>query len=133
MANSLFDQYRQDCIEGGGDLATANVASHLLDAADHTTDTALDRDLADIASAAIEEVSGNFSSKTTTDGVFDAADVTFTAAAGDPVEELNVYINTGTAATSSMVANFDTASNLPLTLNGSDVVAQWNAGGILSI
>lgn len=72
-------------------------------------------------------------SKTFTSGFFDGADVTFTAVTGSPAEALVVFIDTGTAGTSRLIAFIDTATGLPVTPNGSDITVAWNASGIAKI
>ena len=72
-------------------------------------------------------------SKTFTSGVFDGADVTFTAVSGSTAEALVVFIDTGTAGTSRLIAYIDTATGLPVTPNGSDIAVAWNASGIVKI
>ena len=71
--------------------------------------------------------------KTFTNGYFDGADVTFTAVSGSEAEALIVFIDTGTASTSRLVAYIDTATGLPVTPNGSDITVSWNASGIVKV
>lgn len=71
--------------------------------------------------------------KTFTNGYFDGADVTFTAVSGSPAEALIVFIDTGTASTSRLIAYIDTATGLPVTPNGSDITVSWNASGIVKV
>lgn len=72
--------------------------------------------------------------KTFTNGVFDGADVTFSAVTGSQVTQLIIYIDTGSAATSPLVALFDTGvTNLPVTPNGGDIGLTWNASGIFAL
>lgn len=73
-------------------------------------------------------------SKTFTDGVFDGADVTYTAVTGNSAEALVFYIDTETAATSRLVAFIDTGfSGLPVTPNGGDITLSFNASGIFAL
>ena len=73
-------------------------------------------------------------SNTYTNGVFDGADVTFPAVTGATVEALVIYIDTGTPATSRLVAFIDTGvTNLPVTPNGGDIGVTWNASGIFAL
>ena len=67
-------------------------------------------------------------SKTVTDGIFDAADVTFTLVSGNTVEDFSIIEDDATDATSSLIVNFDTATGLPLTPNGADVTLQFDGG-----
>jgi hypothetical protein len=73
-------------------------------------------------------------SKTFTNGVFDGTDVTFTAVTGASVEAIVLYIDTGTASTSPLVAYIDTSvTGLPVTPNGGDITITWNGSGIFAL
>jgi hypothetical protein len=128
MANALYDAGREGFLDGSIDWDTNAIRADLIDEADDTIDLATDNFRDDRIAAAIEEQSGDFSSKTVTAGVADAADVTWTAAAGDVCESIDIYAWTGSNATSRYIANIDTATGLPVTLNGGDVTAQWDSG-----
>lgn len=67
-------------------------------------------------------------SKTVTNGVADAADVTFSAVSGATVEAIILYKDTGTESTSRLIALIDTATGLPVTPNGGDIVVAWDNG-----
>ena len=133
MANALFDAGKEGFLSGTIDFDADNIKATLIDNTDHTFNLSTDRDLADVTGAAIEETSGNLASKTVTDGVADAADVTFSSASGDACDEVMIYQDTGVAGTSLLIARWDTATGLPVTLNGGDVTVQWNASGLLSL
>lgn len=61
-------------------------------------------------------------SKTFTDGVFDAADVVFTALSGSQVQKMLLFIDTAVAGTSRLVVYLDTGyTGLPFTPNGADL------------
>lgn len=132
MANGFYQLTMQQWAEGdihwaasGGDTFSVILG----DAADYTVDLANHDFLNDVAAGAREEGPVNLASLATlTDGVIDAADITFTAAAGDPCEFLLIYKNTGTESTSNLCIYIDTATGLPVTLNGGDVTVQWDSG-----
>lgn len=128
MANALYDAGREGFLGGTNDWDTNNIKLMLVDAADYTKNLATHDSLDDVPAGAREETSGNLSSKTITAGVADAADVTFTAASGDPCEQLIAFEDSGTENTSSLIFNIDTATGLPVTLNGGDVTVQWDNG-----
>jgi len=70
------------------------------------------------------------SSKSTTveDACFDAADVTFNSVTGSQVTALILYKDTGSAATSPLIAYIDSAaSGLPVTPNGGNITVSWQA------
>jgi hypothetical protein len=72
--------------------------------------------------------------KTFTNGVFDGDNVTYSAVTGNSVEALVIYIDTGTAGTSRLVAFIDTGvTGLPVTPNGGDISVTFNASGIFAL
>ena len=128
MANALFDKGREGFLDGSIDYDTDSIKAVLVD---HGTDTPVpstDQNLSDITAGARIATSGNLASKTVTAGVADAADVTFTAVSGASVESIVLYKDTGSAATSRLIAYIDTATGLPVTPNGGDITVQWDNG-----
>ncbi len=68
-------------------------------------------------------------SKTITNGVFDAADVTYTTVpAGSTLEGVVIYKDTGVAGTSALLAYIDNITGFPLATNGGDITIQWDNG-----
>lgn len=142
MANALHNVYRNNVL---GDNAFSNVQLDadtirpmFIDTADDSPVVA-DEDIADVTSAGRVPAIAScpaLASKTlgiVAVGVFDAADAVFTALTGDSVERLILFKDTGTEATSILLALYDTfGSGMPLTPNGGDVTVQWAAGGIFS-
>lgn len=92
--------------------------------------------LSDLAGSAVgtDQI---LTSPTVVDGVFDAADPTWpSVASGSTITALVVYKSTGTAATSDLIAWFDTdPSSNPISLvtNGSDVTFTFSTSGILAL
>ncbi len=136
MANGLFASYRTLVLSAPPNLSSATIKALFVDHADDTPVLATDNMLDDIASAARVPALGSavtLASKTlgtVATGVFDAADLTFTALAGDASESLIIFEDSGTESTSDLLAYFDTATGLPLTPNGGDVLVAFNASGI---
>lgn len=128
MANALYDKGRQAFLEGSIDWLTDNIKVVLVDAADYTVNLATDNALDDIAAGARVATSGNLGSKTSTDGVADAADVTLTSVTGDPSEALVIYKDSGVESTSLLIAYIDTATGLPVTPNGGNIDIVWDDG-----
>jgi hypothetical protein len=67
-------------------------------------------------------------SKTFNAGVFDAADLTFTAVSGASAEALLIFNDTGTPSTSNLIAYIDSATGLPVTPNSGDINIVWSNG-----
>jgi hypothetical protein len=63
------------------------------------------------------------------DGAMDANDATFVSidANGTAIGSVIIAQNTGTAATSPLIAYFDTGSGLPVTPDGNNITVQWSA------
>jgi len=112
---------------GGADPATV-----------YTVNLHTDEYLSAVASAARLLTSSNLSSKldstgsggTFVGGIAQAANVVFSLAgpAGVTVEAIALYKDTGLDITSPLIAYIDTATGLPLTLNGGDVTLVWDTG-----
>lgn len=66
-------------------------------------------------------------------GVFDAADVTFSAVSGAQVTQVVLFKTTGTETTSPLILYFDTMTGLPVTPNGGDITIAWDASGIMGL
>ena len=83
MANALYDTGREAFLLGDIAWDTDNIKVILVDTADYTVNLSTHDFLDDVAGAGIVATSGNLASKTTTAGVADAANVTFSSVTGD--------------------------------------------------
>jgi len=128
MANALYDKGRESFLRAEISWNTDDIKVVLVDLADYTQDLANDQFLDDIPVAARVATSPNLSSKTTTDGVADSADVTFSLVTGDQSEAIVIYQDTGNESTSRLIAFIDTATGLPVTPNGGDITVQFDNG-----
>jgi len=126
MANRLYDLARESFLKGEISWSGDNIKAALVDSASYTPNTATDQFLSSVSG--ITATSANLASKTTTDGIGDAADVTYSSVTGNQSELIVVYQDTGSAATSRLIALVDTATGLPVTPNGGDIQIQWDAG-----
>lgn len=128
MANALYDKGRQAFLDGDIDWSNDTIKLLLVDAADYTVNISTHDFHNDVTSGGIVATSSAFGSKTSTNGVADAADVTLTAVTGDPSECIIIYKDTGSSATSPLIAYIDTATGLPVTPNGGDITITWDNG-----
>lgn len=131
MANALYPIGKKAILDADIDLLSDTIKVALVDTGTYTYSAAHDfyNDVSGVVGTP-----GTLASKTTTGGVFDAADLTFTAVSGSSVEALIIYKDTGNTATSNLIAYIDTAaSGLPVTPNGGDITITWNASGIFAI
>ena len=127
MSNALYDKGRQAFLEGSIAWLTDNIKAVLVTSG-YTPSTGTDQFLSDVPGGDRVATSGNLASKTSTSGVADAADLTFTAVSGSAVAYVVLYKDTGTAGTSPLILIIDTATNLPVTPNGGDITVQWDNG-----
>lgn len=127
MANALYAKGREGFLDGSIDWDTNTIKGVLTDHGADTPNTTTDDNLDDISAGTIS-TSGAFTTKTVTDGVADMDDVTFTAVSGATVESMSSYKDTGVASTSRLIAYVDTATGLPFTPSGGDVVFRVDSG-----
>lgn len=128
MANTLYDYARQRFLEGQLNWLTDTIKVYLVDTGAYTPQTAIHQYLADIPLSARIAGPVTLTSKSTTGGAADAADCTFTSVSGATIEALVIYRDTGSEATSPVIAYIDTATGLPITPNGGDIIVTWDNG-----
>lgn len=127
MANALYPKFKESCLSQSPsvDLDTDTIKVALWRGGAYNSAHQYLSDLAGSAAA----TAATLGSKTVASGVFDAADVTFSAvAAGASCSALVIYKDTGVAGTSALVAWIDLATNLPITPNGGDITITWDNG-----
>lgn len=133
MSNAIYPNFKEALLDAAAnvDLNDGTVKVALVDTGTYTYSA---------AHTFLSDVSGRvgtdqtIANTTVTDGLFDGDDVTFPAVTGNSVEALVIYIDTGNAATSRLVAYLDTdVGGLPVTPNGGDIGIEWNAAGIFQI
>lgn len=132
MANAIYPKWKEAVIQ-----ATANsslggtVKVALVDTGTYTYSAAHEFLSSLTGRVGVDQTLGT---KTFVNGVFDAANSTYTAVSGATVEALVIYIDTGVAGTSRLVAYLDTGiTGLPVTPNGGDINVTWDAAGIFTI
>lgn len=132
MANALYPKWKEAIEQGTANSSlTGTVKVALVDTGTYTYSAAHEFYSSVTGVVGTPQTIG---AKTFTNGVFDGADVTFTAVTGNTVEALVLFIDTGTAGTSRLVAFIDTGvTNLPVTPNGGDISISWNASGIFAL
>jgi hypothetical protein len=128
MANTLYDYARQRFLEGQLNWLTDTIKVYLVDTGAYTPQTAIHQYLADIPLSARIAGPVTLTSKSTTGGAADAADCTFTSVSGATIEALVICKDTGSEATSPVIAYIDTATGLPITPNGGDIIVTWDNG-----
>lgn len=140
MANVFFPLGREGCLRGE---ISWNVAVIKVSLVRGYTYNSAHKFVSDVtATGTLVATSGALASKTTTNGVADAADITWTAV-GSGASCANVIIYQSSAVTGGadvaasaqrLIAFIDTttgANPLPITPNGADINLAWDSGSNL--
>jgi hypothetical protein len=138
MANAVYAKAKEGFIAGEIDLNNAVIKTALVRG--YTPNIATHKFVSDVTGAggSLVVTSAAMTSITVTDGIFDAADITFAAvAAGAAIQHILIFQSsavTGGAdvATSAqrVICFMDTSSGvtLPITPNGADIIITWDVG-----
>lgn len=127
MSNALYSKGKQKILSGDIDFSTDSILAALVKNT-YSVNLSTHEFLTDISTYVLNSAQ-TLSSKSVTNGVFDAADITYTAVtAGDTALAVVLYKNTGVAGTSPLLAYIDTITGFPLATNGGDITIQWDNG-----
>lgn len=128
MANSLYARGKQRILEKQISFKDDDIQA-LLVSADYIPDLNAHEFLPDVHAFALGGGAKSLTDKTTTLGVFDAADVNWLkVAAGATAKAVILFKNTGEAGTSPLLGYVDTITGFPVATNGSDISVQWDNG-----
>lgn len=127
MANALLDGGREGILDGSINVSSGTIKA-LLATSGYTPNLATHRNVSDVGSGNIVVRSSAFTGKSEAAGVFNAANVTFTAVTGSAASYIVIYQDSGTDSTSRLIAIIDTATGLPITPNGGDINVTWDTG-----
>ena len=136
MSNALYDPGREGFLDGTINSGM-KIRAYLVDTGAYTF-SAAHKFLSSVASGArIAGPSPIFTTKTATNGVFDADDVTITAVTGVSIEAVVIVMAAATDGAGDLadtaqrlIAFIDTATGLPFTPNGGDVIRSWDNGAL---
>ena len=128
MANTLYDYCRQRFLEAQINWMTDTVKVILVSTSAYTPQTAVHQYVSDVPPSGRIAGPVTLTAKATTGGAADAADCTFTSVSGATINAIVIYKDTGTEATSPLIAYIDTATGLPITPNGGDIIVTWDNG-----
>ena len=139
MANALYPKWKEAIINGSSNAdlngsGTTGVYAALVDTGTYTYNAAHEFYSSLSGIGGTDQEIG--ATKSYTNGVFDGADVTWTAVAGTvSYEAIVIYVkNAGANTTWRLVAYIDTnVTNLPVTSNGGNISITWNASGIFAL
>lgn len=127
MANALYAKGKEKILSAAVNF-TADAIKVALVKNTYPQNLAADEFYTDI-SAYVVGTPQTLTTKTAAGGVFDAADVVFSAvAAGDTLEGVVIYKDSGVAGTSALLAYVDDITGFPLAANGGDITIAWSNG-----
>ena len=127
MANALYGKGKEKLLTAAIDLSSDTIKAALVSSA-YSQNLSTDEFYSTI-SAYVLGTPQTLGTKTTTLGVFDAADINFVAvAAGDTAKAVVLYKDTGLASSSPLLAFIDTITGFPLATNGGDIGIAWDGG-----
>lgn len=130
MSNLVYPKAKESFLKADLDL-DGTIRAVLIDTSTYTYNAAHDN--YDDLSGVVGTESGALASKTFTNGVFDAADISFTAVTGATAEAIVLFLDTGAPSADKLIAYIDTATGLPATPNGGDIAVAWHASGIFAL
>jgi len=113
MANALYAKAKEALLEGLLDLTDNNIKVALIKNT-YSVNLNSHEFLSDISEAHITGTAIALAAKTTTNGIFDADNVVFENYGNSGFAYLVIYKDTGTRATSRLIAYIDTATGLPV-------------------
>lgn len=127
MANALYGKGKEKLLTAAVNFSSDTIKAALVSSA-YTVNLATDEFYTTI-SGSVLNTPQTLSSKSITLGVFDAADVLYTAVtSGDTARAVVLYKDTGTGSTSALLAYIDTITGFPLATNGGDITITWDNG-----
>lgn len=129
MANALYGKYKATFYGSSAPAADwdADNIKIVLVTSGYTLAINSDQFLSDIAGGNRVATSGNLTGKSHTNGVVKAANTTLTAVTGSAVVAAVIYKDTGSAATSPLIAYLDTLVGFPFTPSGADETISFDA------
>jgi hypothetical protein len=128
MANAVYPKYKEVIASTGINFLTANIKAVLVDTASYTY-SASHQFLSDIPGGMRVATSPNLTTKSVTNGIYDADDIVFSTVTGAQSEAVVLYVDTGSAATSNLILYLDTGiTGLPVTPSGGNINVVWDNG-----
>ena len=128
MANFVYPKCKEKLLTGGSLALGSDTIKVALVSTAYSPAPTTDEYMTSVA-AFVLGTAQTLTSKTLSLGVFDAADVTFTAvAAGSTALGVVIYKDTGVSGTSALIAHIDTITGFPLATNGGDIQVVWDNG-----
>ena len=127
MANALYNKAREGFAKAQINWEADTIKAVLVDSGAYTF-SAAHQFISDVPPGARISSIQTLSGKTATDGACDANDLTFPSVSGASIEVIIIFKDTGTEATSPVLAYIDSGTGLPITPNSGDIIVTWDNG-----
>jgi hypothetical protein len=127
MANALYDKARERLLRGQFDWINDTMSVVLVDNGTYTVNLTT-HEYYNAVQAGVIAGPVALASKTIVSGAADANDVTFSSVSGASIESIVIYKVVTNPADSPLLAYIDTATGLPITPNGGDIIVTWDNG-----
>jgi hypothetical protein len=125
MSNAFYGKGKDNILKGNVALLTSTIKLQLLDTGVYTVNLATHEFHSSLTG--LVGSPQTLASKVLNLGLFTAAALVFPTLSGVTVEAAALYLDTGTSATSPLIAYYDTAGGFTLTPNGQDLTLNWHA------
>jgi hypothetical protein len=127
MANLIYKKAKESFLKGEINLYSNTIKVLILNNS-YTPNVDTHQFVSDINSSYIEHRTGALLNKTVTSGVFDADDITVSDYSGNSFNALAIYVDSGSDATSRLIAYLDTSTGLPFSSANvaAPVTIAWN-------
>ena len=133
MANTLYDNAREFFATGQINwVSTSTILKvNLVDTAAYTPNFTLNKWITDIPSGSIvgpTVAMATGATRKAVGGACEGGNITFTSVTGPSIEAIIIWQDTGVAGASPLIAYIDTATGLPISPNGGDIIISWDTG-----
>lgn len=127
MSSTWYPKFKEAILTGASNSNPSSGTVKLVLLSSAYTYSASHQYLSDLTG--VVATSAALTTKTFTNGVFDADDVSLSGVTGSQVVAMAIYIDTGTSTTSRLMLFIDTASSgLPVTPNGGAINVTFDNG-----
>lgn len=127
MANALYEKARERLLKAQIDWLNDTINVVLIDSGVYTVNLT-SHEFYNAAQAGVVAGPVALAGKAVTSGAADGNDVTFSTVSGATIEAIIIYKNVTNPADSPLIAWIDTATGLPITPNGGDIIVTWDNG-----
>ena len=128
MPNSLYDSARERLLLGSFNWTSDAFNLVLVDGTPSYTVSLTTHTFYSSVQGSVVSGPVALASKTIVAGAAAASNVTFTGVSGPSIESIVCYKQVTTAQDSPLLFYIDTATGLPITPNGGDIIVSWDLG-----